>query len=761
MTVPKHMDKSSKGSLLQVSELETVFKTDEGTLTAVDNVNFEVQHGEILGLVGESGAGKSATARSILRLIDDPGEIAGGSVKFNNKNVLELEDEDLRKYRGAETGLIFQEPSAALNPTMPIGKQVKEAVVAHNSVTDAKARKRAVELLDQVGIPEPDARYDEYPHEFSGGQKQRIVIAIAIASDPDLLVADEPTTALDVTIQAQILDLLRSLCDELNMGILFITHDLGVVRELCNRVAIMYAGSIVESGPVEQLFTDPQHPYTAGLIASIPDVALSSDPTTTDDRGRRLDIIEGAMPSLYGKTTECKYADRCPNATDECRQGHPDLKAVNNEREVACYRHEDIEEFDYEYEHGERTLPWHHSQGEALTNEISDNETLVNIENLNKHFSTGGFLSKILDGPSVRAVDGIDLTIKEGETLSLVGESGCGKSTAARAILQLLEPTSGTVQYGDLDVTEASDEALRTLRSDAQMIFQDPQSSLNPRRTVRNTVARGMKLHSTTDNANLTERVAQLITEIGLSEEHLERYPNELSGGQQQRVGIARALAVEPEFIVADEPVSGLDVSVQAKLLNLLADLQDDLGLAYLFISHDLSVVRFASDNVAVMYLGKIVEYGSVEEVFNPPYHPYTEALLSAIPGLTSPESSTTADSTPSREVQQVPPDSQKHDSGESSSGDEIGETVSSPSQETDASRIILEGDVPDPSNIPSGCRFHPRCPRKIGTVCEEQTPHTYGEGHQIKCHLMDDDYEDEVVWEESPVSRFFDQNSD
>jgi peptide/nickel transport system ATP-binding protein len=593
--------------------------------------------------------------------------------------------------------MIFQDPSTSLNPTMTVGRQVAEAVTASSDKSSKDIDDEVITLLENVGIPNAAARTNDYPHEFSGGQKQRIATAIALACDPSLLIADEPTTALDVTIQAQILELLYELRNEIGMGILFITHDLGVVQEICDRVAVMYAGSIVEIGEVKSVFTSPRHPYTKGLLASIPAREFESS-----NQDEWLPVIEGTMPELTGSFEGCKYADRCPGATEECYCAHPNLERVagsKGTRLVACYHHKNTSDMEYEYEHEAQSISW-----ESPTRSTETDDIVLHVEGLEKHFVKGGPLDRLFGSVApIRAVDGISLEVLSGETIGLVGESGCGKSTVAKSILQLLEPTKGSIELNGQDLTEASDAELRSLRRNLQIVFQDPQSSLNPRRTVQDIIMRPMQLHQIGESERTRQRrIIDLINSVGLDQRHLERYPHELSGGQQQRVGIARALAVNPEVIILDEPVSGLDVSVQAQILNLLKDLQEELDLTYLFISHDLSVVSHLCDRVAVMYLGKIMEYGRANDVFNPPHHPYTESLLSAIP------------------------------SGNSLLGE-------------DSDRIILGGDVPNPSDIPAGCRFHPRCPHKIGDVCEEDVPLNHQNGdHMIHCHLMREEYRHE-----------------
>jgi peptide/nickel transport system ATP-binding protein len=686
--------------VLSLSDLRTQFSTERGQVKAVDGVSLDIDDGETVGLVGESGSGKSVTALSAMGLVDDPGRIAGGEVTLRSAELAETfrnqyrkptfvdgdhidltaaPEEALRAVRGGEMSMIFQDPMTSLNPALTVGEQVAESLRLHQyggrkkdtwlnavreilpklgSDLDDEVIERTVDVLSEVGIPEPTARVDEYPHEFSGGMRQRVLIAIALACRPNILVADEPTTALDVTIQAQILDLINDLQAELGMSVLFITHDLGVVAETCDRVAVMYAGEIVEEGPVEEIFANPSHPYTYALLESIP----------TEDRDR-LTPIEGNVPDLIDMPDGCHFASRCPWAHDACRGGEiPDLQHGPDgvDHRAKCV----LESFD-ENEYG---------AGDDLVADRTRQlgEPMLEVQGLKKHFSRAeGLLDEWLglEAESVKAVDGVDLTVYEGETLGLVGESGCGKSTTGRTILRLLEATEGRVLFAGEDLTTLSKDELRERRRDLQMIFQDPMSSLDPRMTVEKTVGEPLVIHDLPEEKEENRReqrrrrVTELLEAVGLDPDQRDRYPHELSGGQRQRVGIARALAVDPDFIVCDEPVSALDVSVQAQILNLLEDLQEEFGLTFLFIAHDLSVVRHICDRIAVMYLGEVVETAATEELFAEPKHPYTRALLSAIP-------------------------------------------VPDPTVETD--RVILEGDVPSPIDPPSGCHFRTRCPEVI-----------------------------------------------
>ena len=645
-------------ALLEVEELRTVFRTGKETVHAVDGVSFDIHPGETVGLVGESGSGKSVTARSILGLVDSPGRVEDGEIRFRGENLVETGWDE---HRG-DIAIVFQDPLNSINPVYTVGNQIREALRIHQGLTGSEARARAVELLRSVGIPDAPRRVDEYPHQFSGGMQQRAVIAIALACDPDLLVCDEPTTALDVTIQAQILDLLETLQAEEELAILFITHDMGVIEETADRVNVIYAGEVVERAPTTELFDNPQHPYTRALLESIPGRTGS---------GESLPTIEGEVPTPTGPAEDCRFAPRCPAATAACSTTHPDELSVDDEtdHEVACLIHDD--------RHPEVSDSYDLAGGDTANGDATAGSTppgptpgepLLEIRDLHTHYETGSVLDP---EPPVRAVDGVSFDIREGEILGLVGESGCGKTTLGRTLAGLETATEGSALAGDRDVTDLSGSALREWQRTVGFVFQDPEESLNNRMTVGQIIKEPLEAHDWGTSTERDERVFELLDQVGLLEEHFYRYPNQFSGGQRQRIGIARALSLEPEFLILDEPVSALDVSVQARVINLLQELQETLGVTMLFIAHDLSVVRHITDRVAVMYLGNIMEIGPTEAVFESPANPYTLSLLSAIPGSSSPAPS-------------------------------------------DLERVSLRGSPPNPRYPPEGCPFATRCPVKV-----------------------------------------------
>ncbi len=674
----------SRDPLLQVNRLVTAFVTETGTIRAVDDISFSLPRGSTLGLVGESGCGKSVTALSVMRLLPKPmGRIESGEILFDGTDIARLPADEMHHIRGNRISMIFQEPMTALNPVHRIGRQLGEVFRLHfPDMNDEEIHRESLALLRKVGIPEPEQRLREYPHQISGGMRQRVVIAIALACRPDILIADEPTTALDVTIQAQILTLIRELQAETGMSVIFITHDLGVISELCDNVVVMYAGKVAETAPVVELFRNPRHPYTRGLLTSIPRLETP--------RKSRLNIIRGMVPSLYDLPEGCRFQNRCPYAQAVCKQ-QPPMYPAGEDHRAACHFATELPPFtgdfpqDGEGVEAKRTPP----PVEAGRERVG-----LDVKNLKMHFPVRGgiFLRQVA---TVYAVDGISLRIQPGKTLGLVGESGCGKTTVGRCIIRLYDPTAGEIMFDGKDLCNLERKALRRVRRDVQMIFQDPFESLDSRQTVADIVEEPFIIHNIGTTAERKERVRMILERVGIPASAMARFPHEFSGGQRQRIGVARAIALNPRLVVCDEPVSALDVSIQSQILNLLLELQEDMGLTYLFISHDLSVVKHISDHVAVMYLGKIVEYTDADTIYDQPLHPYTRALISAIP---------VPDPTVKKEPQ------------------------------------ILSGDIPSPIHPPSGCRFRTRCPLRIDRCAEEEpllrpAPGTKDDEHLVACH--------------------------
>jgi peptide/nickel transport system ATP-binding protein len=677
----------SNPPLLDVKDLRTHLYTGDAVVRAVDGVDIELRRGECFALVGESGSGKSMTALSITRLLPENGRIEAGEVLLDGHDLLALPEAAMRAVRGKRVAMIFQEPATALNPVLTVGRQIMEVIERHTPFGGPAAHRRALELLEAVGVPEPARRFGEYPFQLSGGLKQRAMIAAALAVDPEVLIADEPTTALDVTIQAQILDLLKKLQAERGMALLLITHDLGIVAQMAQRVAVMYAGEIVEVADKEPFFRAPQHPYSRKLFDSLPSPAR---------RAGELAMIPGQVPSLTTDFRGCRFAGRCEFTFARCREEAPRLIELPGGHLARCHLREEGADGPRNggEERGVRSEERVQPAARALEHPspLTPHTSLMEVSDLKVHFPIRrGILRRTVG--HVRAVDGVTFAIEAGRTLGLVGESGCGKTTVGKGILRLVEATSGSVLFDGVDLTRLKRGELRPHRKHVQIIFQDPYASLNPRMRVADILAEGMSsLGVGSDAADRTRRADELLEQVGLSPEMKSRYPHEFSGGQRQRIAIARALSVEPRLIVCDEPTSALDVSVQAQILNLLKDLQQRRGVAYLFITHNISVIEFLAHEVAVMYLGRIVERGKVEEVLGNPKHPYTQALLSSVPVI---------DPASDREV------------------------------------IKLQGDLPSPVNPPAGCHFHPRCPHAF-----EPCPKTYPGSarftatHSAACYL-------------------------
>jgi len=665
--------------LLEIKDLKTYFHTPEGLARAVDGISFDILEGEIFALVGESGCGKSVTALSIMRLVQKPaGFHAGGSILFRGRELTRLTEAEMRKIRGNNISMIFQEPMTCLNPVFTIGNQIKEVIKLHQVSGRNESKKRALEMLKRVGIPEPEQRYTEYPHQLSGGMIQRVMIAIALSCHPDLLIADEPTTALDVTIQDQILYLLNELQKDFKMSILLITHDLGIIYENAERVAVMYAGTIVEKTDKKQLFEKPAHPYTIKLLRSLPGRIK---------RGMKLETIESMVPRATHYPKGCRFADRCQHSMPICSEIFPTLHMKEDDHLVACHLYDPSFNRGRAIQNMRRELISSHP-----TLSLQDDKILLSVRGLKTYFPIKkGILRKTIG--YVKAVDGIDLDINQGTTFALVGESGCGKTTFGKTIIRLLKPTDGIIKFDGIKLHSLSHRKLRAYRKNFQIIFQDPFSSLNPRMMVGEIIQEGMITHGIGKNHDQRMSIVKKLMEtVGLNPDMIYRYPHEFSGGQRQRIAIARVLALRPKLIVCDEATSALDVSIQAQILNLFNELKERYGLTYLFITHNLSIVEYLSDKVAVMYLGRIVERGTTKEVFENTKHPYTKSLLSAVPTI---------------------------------------------DPKTGVEKIHLKGDVPSPINPPAGCHFHPRCPYKI-PKCEltYPAPSHFSETHSCHCYL-------------------------
>jgi len=696
--------------VLEITDLSTHIKLTSSVVQAVGNIDMYVDAGETLGIVGESGCGKSMTGLSIMSLLPPGGSIVGGSIKLNGRELVGLPADEMRRIRGNDVAMVFQDPLTSLDPTKTIGYQVAEPVRLHRGVSRSQALERAAEVLALVGLPRPKERLNDFPHQLSGGLRQRVMIAMALACEPKLLIADEPTTALDVTIQAQILDLLQDLKDRLGMAMMLITHDMGVIAGHADRVNVMYAGRVVETAEAGELFANMHHPYTQALLASIPRLA--------SDRNKALHAIGGLPPDLSHPPAGCRFAARCAYATDKCRESEPPLTGKTPDHRFSCYHPVD----------GPLQLALVGKGGPSaadtgLTTDATAEEAGVNVadvpvlevtepapaaavpdapadrpllqvKNIVKEFpvTAGAVLQRKVG--SVKAVSDVSLELPAGHTLGLVGESGCGKTTIGKMIVALERPNSGSVLLNGADVSAMRGGELRKVRRDLQLMFQDPYSSLDPRMRVGSIIREPLQIQGIGSAKEQQNRVFELLGEVGLPRNSVERYPHEFSGGQRQRIGLARALALNPRVIVADEPVSALDVSIRAQVLNLMKRLQAAHGLSYMVISHDLAVVKYLAERIGVMYLGKLVEMGSSTDVYERAAHPYTAGLIATIP-------------------------------------------VPEPAAERAKEGAAIKGELPSPVNPPSGCRFRTRCPF-AQEICSAEEPQlrSFGPGHVAACHF-------------------------
>ncbi|MCI0431539.1 MAG: ABC transporter ATP-binding protein [Rhodospirillales bacterium] len=663
--------------VLELDNARISYFTRAGEVNVVPGVSFKLHQGEAIGLVGESGCGKSTVAFAIMKYLGGSGRLTGGRVLFEGQDMAQMSDEQIRRIRGRKVAMVYQDPMSSLNPVIPVGRQLMEVPIVHQGASESEARQRALQLLAEVKLPDPESIFGRYPHQLSGGQQQRVVIAMALMAEPSLLAMDEPTTGLDVTVEAAVLDLVRELRREHNSSIIFISHNLGTVVRVCDRIGVMYSGELVEEGQIVDVFRNPRHPYTRGLLDCIP--VLGSDKHSSP-----LVPIPGTMTTALHRPDGCIFAARCSYMDPtRCKTGRIPIFDAGHRHRVQCVRHAELPP---------RRLAIA-AKAPAVSREPAG-ELVLNIENLRKFYQQSGSIFSGAGGYEVRALNDVSISAKRGMTLAIVGESGCGKSTLAKVLMGMERATGGKVMLEDADIGGVRvEDRPSDVKRNLQMVFQNPESTLNPSHSVGFTIARSLRRLKKMAGRGAQEEAQRLMETVKLPADFVDRKPRQLSGGQKQRVAIARALAGDPDLVIADEPVSALDVSVQAAIINLLIDLQASRHATLVFISHDLSVVRYLADRVAVMYLGRIVEFGTVEEIFAPPYHPYTEALLSAVP---------VAD-----------PDRQQK-------------------------RILLEGAMPSPTNMPKGCPFSTRCPRKLGSICDTTPPpeQRTSAGHRILCHI-------------------------
>ncbi|GAK58237.1 glutathione import ATP-binding protein GsiA [Candidatus Vecturithrix granuli] len=661
-------------TLLSLKNLKSYFHLEENLIKAVNGVTFQVKKNEIVGIVGESGSGKSVTALSILRLLPTPPCQLSGEIRFQGRDLLQISERQMQDVRGGEISMIFQEPMTSLNPVLSIGYQIAESIRLHQHLQKRSAWDKAVEMLNLVKIPEAARRARQYPHELSGGMRQRAMIAMALSSNPALLIADEPTTALDVTTQKQILYLIKDLQHQLGTSVMFITHNLGVVAEIADHVAIMYAGRLLEYGEVHDIFHYPKHPYSLCLLRSIPRLDAS--------KNLRLEEIPGRVPALNELPQGCIFHPRCPYAIERCREQEPPYTQVDDGHLTMCWRYDQLPQPDKKVSEPANL---------SAARETSAMSAL-RVVHLKKYFSVKK-IEMLGKAGIVKAVDDVSFEVKQGEVLGLVGESGCGKTTLGMCILRLLEATEGQILINGRDVTSLAEREMTAMRQHLQVIFQDPYGSLNPRMKIGQIVGEPLLVHKLTANPQEKQaKIIDMLEKVGLDRIHIDKYPHELSGGQRQRIAIARALIVSPKIVICDEAVSALDVSIQAQIINLLKELQTTLHLTYLFISHDVSVVKHISDRIAIMYLGKMVELAAAETVCQTPKHPYTQALISSVP---------------------------------------------IPDPEKKPEYIALKDEIPSPMHIPPGCRFHPRCPF-MQERCRTEEPEfrEISQGWFAACHF-------------------------